>query len=230
MLVNKNKSKRKTNNIERKISNNIQSMRSWIRKIEQSTNSVSSRLSAVEKRISNRTNGNSKKDLSGFTIIDGSIDSFIDKLKDEKEEKNFEYIFRVFDSELAMIMEDIDTQESEIEKLKEHINQIRNLIEKTNDGLLKTRDISKKHIINLNERIENLERKAPPTMKIGKMQIPIEISGITAGSIALFAALMVGINKTEIITSPLFLAFAGIVFFGTTVFKTIKSRNITNNS
>ena len=31
---------------------NIQSMRSWVRKIEQSANSISSRLSAVEKRIS----------------------------------------------------------------------------------------------------------------------------------------------------------------------------------
>ena len=33
---------------------NIQSLRSWVRKIEQSTMSVSSRLSAVEKRLSGR--------------------------------------------------------------------------------------------------------------------------------------------------------------------------------
>jgi len=230
LLVNKNKSKKQINDNERKSSDNIQSMRSWIRKIEQSTNSVSSRLSAVEKRISNRTNNNSKNDLSGFPIIDGSIDSFIDKLKDEKEEKNLEYIFRVFDSELAMIMDDIDTQESEIKKFKEHIDQINNSISETNDGLMKTRDISEKQIIHLNERIGNLERNAPPTMKIGKMQIPIEISGITAGSIALFAALMVALNKTVIITSPVFLVLAGIVFFGTTVFKTLKSRNISHNS
>jgi len=39
----KNKQKKSTDNSEE----NLQSMRSWVRKIEQTTNSVSSRLSAV---------------------------------------------------------------------------------------------------------------------------------------------------------------------------------------
>ena len=185
-------------------------MRSWIRKIEQSTNSVSSRLSAVEKRITNRVNGESKNNLSGLTIIDGSLDNVVSKLSEGSGEKNLEYIFRVLD--------------------KNHIDQISNSIDETNEELIKSRDSNEKSVININERIEKLERQAPPTMKIGSMEIPIEISGITAGSIAIFAALMVAINKTEIITTPAFLAFAGILFIGTTIFKTIKSRHIANSS
>ena len=105
MLVNKNKAKQKLSTNSSKINDNIQSMRSWVRKIEQSTSSISSRLSAVEKRISARNNGDSKNSVSGLTIIDGPIDNIITKLKENLGDSNLEYIFRVLDSELAMLQD-----------------------------------------------------------------------------------------------------------------------------
>ena len=73
MLVNKEKKKDKAKTKQKKTSEiyeeNIQSMRSWVRKIEQTTNSVSSRLSAVEKRLSIKKvdfSSIEKNDLSGF--------------------------------------------------------------------------------------------------------------------------------------------------------------------
>ena len=53
MLVRKPKTKttKKKTKKDTSSQDNIQSMRSWIRKIEQTTSSVSSRLSAVEKRL-----------------------------------------------------------------------------------------------------------------------------------------------------------------------------------
>ena len=228
MLVNKNKSKEKQNTKSDSINNNIQSMRSWVRKIEQSTSSISSRLSAVEKRISTRMNGDSKNSVSGLTIIDGPIDNIISKIKDQTEDTSIEYIFRVLDNELAMIQDDIEEQSVEIEKFKEHIDKIGSSIDETNDELVNIRDSTGKNLINFNNRIEKLERKAPPTMKIGRLEIPIEISGIIAGFIAIIAALMVSFEMTDILITPLFLGFVGLLFISTTIAKTLRSRNPAN--
>jgi len=224
MLVNKNKTKQNLTS-KTTTNDNIQSMRSWVRKIEQSTNSISSRLSAVEKRISARINGESKNSVSGLTIIDGPIDNIISKLKKDNNDNNLEYIFRVLDSELAMLQDDIEVQNAEIEKFKNHIDQLSESIDETNHEMIKIKDSTGKHLINFNDRIEKLERKAPPTMRIGKLEIPIEISGIVAGSIAIIAALMVAMNMVEIITTPLFLGVVGLLFIGATIAKTIKSRS-----
>ncbi len=221
MLVNKKKTNKRNNE---KISNTVQSMRSWIRKIEQSTNSVSSRLTAVEKRITNKTSMDSRDNTSGLTIIDGSLDKILTQVSDGNKEKNLEYVFRVLDSELATIIDDIENQEIEIENIKNNIDQINKSIDEANQELDKSKESISKTMVNMTNRIEDLERIAPPTMKIGSMEIPIEISGITAGSIAIFAALMVSINKTDIITNAAFLGFAGILFIGATVFKTLKSK------
>jgi len=228
MLVNKNKSKEKQNTKSDSINDNIQSMRSWVRKIEQSTSSISSRLSAVEKRISTRMNGDSKNSVSGLTIIDGPIDNIISKIKDQTEDTSIEYIFRVLDNELAMIQDDIEEQSVEIEKFKEHIDKIGSSIDETNDELVNIRDSTGKNLINFNNRIEKLERKAPPTMKIGRLEIPIEISGIIAGFIAIIAALMVSFEMTDILITPLFLGFVGLLFISTTIAKTLRSRNPAN--
>jgi len=225
LLVNKNKTKKDSSKYTKNISDNIQSMRSWVRKIEQSTNSISSRLSAVEKRISVKTNDGSKNTISGLTIIDGPLDNLVSKLKDSMDEKNPEYIFRVLDSELAMILDDIENQESEIGQIKDHIDQLSNSMDKNSDELIKTRDVASKYISDIKNRVEKLERKSPPTMKLGKIEIPIEISGIIAGLIALIAALLISVNKTDLLTSPIFLTTIGITFIGSVLVKAIRLRN-----
>ena len=65
-------------------------------------------------------------------------------------------------------------------------------------------------------------------MKLGNLEIPIEISGIVAGSVALIAAFMVLLNMNSILTTPIFLGFVGILFIGTTIAKTLKSKSKPN--
>ena len=61
-------------------------------------------------------------------------------------------------------------------------------------------------------------------MKLGKMEVPIEISGLIAGFIAIFAALFVYLDETEFLISPMFLGIVSLLFIGSAVFKAVKSR------
>ncbi len=60
-------------------------------------------------------------------------------------------------------------------------------------------------------------------MKLGRMEIPIEISGVIAGVIALLAAFFVMIKQNSILVSPVFLALIGCVFIGSALLKSFKT-------
>ena len=85
MLANK----RKTNTRKKKAlrdktpsEDTVQSFRSWIRKLEQTANSLSSRLSAVEKRLSRRK-PDSSADLTPGNMVEGNMGRIFEILKKE---------------------------------------------------------------------------------------------------------------------------------------------------
>ena len=222
MLVNKNKTINKRKNDKNE---NIESVRSWIRKIEQTTNSISSRLAAVEKRITNSSKIQSENSISGFTIIDGPIDKVISKIKDSDNIDNqMEYIFGVVEGELSLLQDGIECQEEELKIVKDKINEINNSLFEIREDIKKDKEIQIKYLSDFNGRIEKIERRAPPFLKLGKMEVPIEISGVISGFIALFAAFFVYIKQTSFLISPMFLALIGIIFIGSAVLKSIKTK------
>lgn len=222
MLVNKNKTINKRKNDKNE---NIESVRSWIRKIEQTTNSISSRLAAVEKRITNSSKIQSENSISGFTIIDGPIDKVISKIKDSDNIDNqMEYIFGVVEGELSLLQDGIECQEEELKIVKDKINEINNSLFEIREDIKKDKEIQIKYLSDFNGRIEKIERRAPPFLKLGKMEVPIEISGVISGFIALFAAFFVYIEQTSFLISPMFLALIGIIFIGSAVLKSIKTK------
>ena len=225
MLVNKKKNQKK--NPRRDFENsedNIQSMRSWVRKIEQSTNSIGSRLSAVEKRISARSNGAANNSVSGVTIIEGPIERVLSELKDGKDVKDVDYILRIVDGEIALMHDEIESQNSEIDYIRKKIEEYNTSINELKEEVKKTRDVEAKFLTDFRGRLEKIEQRAPPVMRIGKMEVPIEISGVVAGSIAIIAAGFVAFNQMSILTSPIFLAVVGQVFIGSALLKSFKAR------
>ena len=230
MLVNKNKTKTNTKKIGKDaiyLDDNVQAMRSWVRKLEQTTNSIGSRLSAVEKRIStSRMSPNNKNSISGVTIIEGPIEKVISELKENgKNDENLEYVFGVVDSELSLLQDEIETHQAELKIIAENIQDINKSLNDVNEEIKKTKDIETKFLTDFNERLGKVERRAPPVMKIGKIEVPIEISGIIAGAIALIAAYFVTIEQTSFLISPLFLGIVGIVFIASAVLKSIRAKS-----
>lgn len=227
MLVSKNKDKKnnKKKNESKIIEDNIQAMRSWVRKIEQTTSSIGSRLTAVEKRISTQKIDPAKHSISGVTIIEGPIEKVISELKENgKSNENLKYVFDVVDSELSMIQDELESQQAELKIAEDQIQEITKSINAIDENLKKAHDLEVRFLTDFRERIEKIEHTAPPIMKIGKMEVPIEISGVIAGFIAIIAALFVNYQMTSFIISPVFLLLVGLIFIASALFKSIKAR------
>lgn len=217
----KNKQKKSTEDSE----DNIQSMRSWVRKIEQTTNSVSSRLSAVEKRLSVRRNDPSDDPISGMGSLGKPLKKVFEEIgQGQSSSKEIVQVSQILDEEFERLNSELAAQQTEVDSIKEKIDKTNKSILEIKNEIKKTREIEAKYLTDFKSRIETLEKRAPPVMKLGNMEVPIEISGIIAGFIAIFAALFVYIGETEFLISPAFLGIVGFLFIGSAVFKSIKSR------
>lgn len=229
MLAN---NKKKKENIKKKKRNelviyedNIQSMRSWVRKIEQSANSISSRLSAVEKRISIGGSGNNI--LTVDTLVNSSISKALVDIQN-LDDNDLEELLKILGNELAVIREELLSQQNEISLFNEKIDDFNDSVDKTKEEINKNQEFQEKFFTNVEERVSKIEKRAPPTMKLGNIEVPIEIAGVISGGIAIFAALLVFLNQRSFLISPGFLAFIGILFISATLLKSVKTFKANN--
>jgi len=200
-------------------------MRSWVRKIEQTTNSVSSRLSAVEKRLSVRKGNTSDSSTTGVGVLGKPLQKvFADLKQGENSSKEIIEVSQILDEEFERINDELTAQQIEVDDIKEKIGEINKSVGEIKGEIKKTREIETKYLTDFKSRIELIEKRAPPVMKLGKIEVPIEISGLIAGFIAIFAALFVYLDETEFLISPMFLGIVGFLFIGSAVFKAVKSR------
>ena len=226
MLVRKSKTKttKKKTKKDSSTQDNIQSMRSWVRKIEQTTNSVSSRLAAVEKRISRRNMdppGSSIPD----TILEGPIERIFADLKDGKNNKDLEVLSKILDSEFSIMQEELLSQENEINSLESQLTTISASLAEIKEEIKKMKTAETQISQDVNVRLEKIERREPPVMRIGSMEIPIEFTGVIGGILVFIIAILVIVGQKEIIISPIFLAVVGILLIGSALFKTINLRS-----
>ena len=122
-----------------------------------------------------------------------------------------------------MIHDELDSQQSDIESTDDKINDLTQLINQLNDDIKKIRDIETRFLTDFRVRLEKIESRAPPVMKVGRVEVPIELAGVIAGVTALLAAFFVTINKSSILVSPLFLAIVGCVFISSALLKSFKT-------
>lgn len=206
---------------------NIQSMRSWIRNIEQSTNSIGSRLSAVEKRITLKKIDQLNTSTPSFKNFEKTIQNVLSELNEsEYAENSIEYIINAFENKFAYLNDKIQSEHAEIQIINEKINELNKSLDATYTEIKKTRNAEIKILTDFGQRIEKIEKRSPPVMKIGNTEIPIELSGVIAGAISLLAAFLVSLNQQNILISPVFLGAIGLIFISSTIFKSIKSKAV----
>ncbi len=206
---------------------NVQAMRSWVRNIEQATNSIGSRLTAVEKRISLRKNNQLISSIPSFKIVEKPIQNVLSELKESGDlEDGIKCLIVAFENNFAFLDDKIQSQHAEIQILNEKVNELNKSLDDTYKEIKKTRNIQLKFLADFRKRIEKIEKRSPPTMKIGNTEIPIELSGVIAGAISILAAFLVSFNQQNLLISPAFLATIGLVFISSAIFKSIKSRTV----
>jgi len=221
MLVRKRKeksSKKRGMNEGSDSEENLQSVRSWIRKIEQTTTSVSSRLSAVEKRLSGRMSVSDGLKTIG---IEGPVETLFLHVK----KKDTAEVARVLDSELTLLHNELAKQQQETCSLKEQLGEI----EKTNTTM--TTELQGMHssMADLSTTVElqrnQTERHEPFVMHLGSLEVPVEFTGIIGGLLAFLITILVLIDQKEILLSPLFLVPVGLLLIGFALVKMIRNRS-----
>ena len=198
----------------------IQSMRNWVRKIEQSVSSISSRLAAVEKRLSiGKT-----KDSSEPFVLDGTsevhMEQVMRKLKNVKKNKELYDVVKIITHVLSVNHEELLSQQQEISSCKNQLHILQESLTETLDHIKQSSLVGSETISELADRMQSLERHEPLLMRLGKLEIPIEITGIIGGILAFLIAVLVWLDQKAVLLSPWFLACIGVVLIGSAVLKT----------
>jgi len=115
--------------------------------------------------------------------------------------------------------------ENELNKLKEEIDKLKKSTEKPVISISRKAGKSEKNydaiLMDIERRIEKIEkRKGAPVVKVGNVEVPIEITGIVGGLLALLIAIMIFEGYKKLVISPPFVAFIGIVLLIATGVKT----------
>ena len=197
---------------------NLQSLGSWIHKIEQSTTSVSSRLSAVEKRLSI---GMRESESVHLVAMEGSVEKLVLNAK----KKNASELARALDGELMLLHNELAKQEQELGLLKGQLV----VIEKMNMEITAELQTVHTEMSQMNTtmelRLERTERREPFVMRLGAMEIPIEFTGIIGGLLAFTIAILVTIDQKAVLLSPLFLFLVGVLLIGSAMLKMVRTRS-----
>jgi hypothetical protein len=197
---------------------NLQSLGSWIRKIEQSTTSVSSRLSAVEKRLSI---GMMESESVHLVTMEGPVEKLI--LNGKK--KNASELARALDGELSLLHNELVNQEAQLGSLKEQLVVVEKMNMVITENLQKVHTAMSQMNTTMELRLNRPERREPFVMRLGTMEIPIEFTGIIGGLLAFTIAILVVINQKAVLLSPVFLFLVGVLLIGFAMLKMIRTRS-----
>ncbi|PNX53367.1 MAG: hypothetical protein BV458_04820 [Thermoplasmata archaeon M9B2D] len=196
---------------------NLQSLRSWIQKIEQTTTSVSSRLSAVEKRLSEGRTEHIIRTLSG-------MNDSVEAIFADEPNRNTTELVSTLDGKLHNLHTTIADQKQEADTLKEQMHELKTMNTQVRLDLEMTQTtISEMHTA-LEHHMKNTEHHKPFVMHVGALKIPIEFTGIIGGLLAFTITILVLINHKEILLSPVFLVLVGILFLGSALVKMVRLR------
>jgi hypothetical protein len=199
---------------------NLQTLRSWIQKIEQTTTSVSSRLSAVEKRLSG---GTTEQNTGNPIGLEGPVETLLLNVK----HKNTGQLARLLDDELSLLHNECVHQQQEANGFKEQIQDIEKMNARIALDLQAVQTTISKINTVMDQHMKHADRQEPFVMHVGALEIPIEFTGVIGGLLAFIVAILVLVNQKAVLLSPVFLFLVGALFLGCTLIKTVRSRTRT---
>jgi len=187
----------------------IRDVASWLHRIEQNVDSLEKRLDAIERRLSEKPfkmvkfGGAEKTEKikeSGLKEFTSKIEKEIDIIKKEIEE--------------------IKTRETKFKTDGKGSNEVVISLKRKGEETSSTNYV--KDLANIERRLERLEksRKATATVKVGKIEVPFEVTGLIGGFLAFLIAILLFEGYKELVISPPFVMFIGLVLLTATALKT----------
>jgi len=189
-------------------------IRSWIRRIEQNIDSIDKRLDAVERR------------LSGEIFTSPKILKNESKSNSEVLDRKIQELSRKLDEEIRNMREEMLIRFGRVGDRTYFAGENRSRrgpvvishSSKGKEGLTDEQEHAKE-IAELERRIERMEKRKT-TVKVGRVEIPIEITGIVGGIFAFIIAALLFEGYKNIVTSPVFCMLAGAVLVSAAALKT----------
>lgn len=226
MIAKKDKKKKNEKSDIEKYEENIQSMRSWVRKIEQSASGLSGRLKAVEERISS---SNRVNPLLNSNFSNNDADVSLDSLNDGSENNELALFSNNLLEEIDILKEEFTCQQSQILSFEDKIDDLNNSLEDTKKEIIVRIKASNSILSDINNRVEKVEDRSPFYMRLGRLELPVEVAGVVCGFVAFVAAVFMYFDMKLLLISPVFLALVGLLFFAAALFKAIKASGLLRN-
>lgn len=195
---------RKERNIQQK--REERDVSNWIQRLKQHVDSLEKRLDAIERRLSEEPfkmakfgEEKTEETKGGFREFTSKIEKEIEVLKKEIEEMKREAKFK-----------------TEERGSREVVISLKRKGEETTSTNY-ARDLA-----NIERRLERLEksRKAAATVKVGKIEVPFEVTGLIGGFLAFLIAILLFEGYKDLVISPPFVMFIGLVLLTATALKT----------
>jgi hypothetical protein len=215
------KKPKKTSSDKIEYEENLQSMKSWVRKIEQTTLSVSSRLAAIERRISGQAE-NKKLNILGTTNQNRPLQNIIKNLDKSESKQNLVELSTAINDEVLILENQIIKQDAELAALIQTQENLLNELKEIKDYLDSLESSQTTLGVDLASRIEYVERRAPPVMKLGNKEVPIEVTGVIGGLLMFVITILVLAGQKDVLISPVFLAIIGFILIISAILKTLK--------
>lgn len=196
----------------------LHEMMIWLRKTEQSTESIGARLAAVEQRLSLKTrlshpqwytqDEKNAKQLQKNTTFSSEVTNNhqIDKNDLFEELATMQSLLVEQQHKISSLVNKSLTKTTNEHTIQQHINQL-------NENL-NTIQISV-------DAIQKRQAKQSFSMKVKGREIPIEISGIIGGVLAFIVAVLIGVGGKDIVVSPVFLSVIGVILIASSLFRSV---------
>ena len=205
----KKTSKKKTAS-EKASESNLGELSGWMQRMEQNVTSLEKRLDAVERRLSGEIFRNPK-------LIESEKGG---SAASQNAEKELQAIRAEVQRDIAALRQELKSKgKSAVEKREKEPPET--VVINMKRGAGKTGDDSffGNDIVNIERRLEKLERRKA-TVTVGKIEVPVEITGIVGGVLALIIAALLYADYNKIVVSPPFVMTIGILLLAATILKT----------
>jgi hypothetical protein len=154
--------------------------------------------------------------------MEGPVEKMFLEVKNSKK-RNVNEQAKVIDNELHFLYCELQKREQEFQLLKDHVTEIEQLTPSVRDDL---RVVHAK-TAQMETKMQLLEQRKPLMVKLGAMEIPVEVTGIIGGLLAFTIAILVAMNQKAVLLSPVFLTAVGVLLIGSAMLKMIRSRSKT---
>jgi len=180
----------------------IGDIRGSLRKMEQTIESLSTRLDAVERRLSDM-------DFEGPVVIDNQTPS------SGYTENSIRQLSKKMKTEITHLQQELQ----EIKRAQADAHQPGKADQQSSASPTVIHagkhnrggsDAHRKKVAELEQRMEELEGQKA-TVQVGRIEIPLEISGIVGGMLAFLIAVLLFQGHRGLVTSPAFVASLGVL-------------------